>query len=135
MLQLCDCITVKQLDDYGSWLELVMVLKNIGSFSDLWEELRKHRKTHKRKYCSTRWTRFKANTYTFATLKYLPKEGDVQTYNSFKRLAHSLTGMFDAGHAYPVIDIDTLFLTMKKAATDEMNAGQKAFQERVSEVL
>ena len=31
VMQLSDCITVKQLNDYGNWIQLGMVLKNIGA--------------------------------------------------------------------------------------------------------
>ena len=41
------------------------------------------------------------------------KKGDVETYNGFTRVAHSVTDIFDDGHAYPMIDIASPFLTTK----------------------
>ena len=32
---------LKQLDDYGSWIQVGIVLKNIGAPLELWEQLSK----------------------------------------------------------------------------------------------
>ena len=118
---------LNSLDDYTNWIQLGMTLKNIGAPLELWEQMSKKSKKYKQNDCSTRWYKFKTNNYTIGTLKHLAKEGDVDKYNSLTRVSHSLNDVFDVGNEYPVIEIDTPFLTTKKEATDAMNAGETAF--------
>ena len=73
----------------------------------------------------------KVNKYTIGTLKYIAQEGGADRYNSIKREHDALADVFDDGHQYPVIDIGTPFLTTKKEASDDMNAGQKVVKRRL----
>ena len=84
-------------------------------------------KKYKPNDCSTRWHQCEANNYTFATLRYLANEGDVEKYSTFGRVPHSLSDISDDGQDYSAIDIDTPFLTTKQEATNDMNAEQKGF--------
>ena len=80
-MHLCDCISIRQWDEYDSLIRAGMELKNIGAALELWEELSKTSKMYKRNACSTIWNECKANNYTIATLKYLARKkwyGEIQ---------------------------------------------------------
>ena len=51
VMQLCECISVKQLDDYTNWIQLGMTLKNIGAPLELWEQMRQNSKKYKQTDC------------------------------------------------------------------------------------
>ncbi|MFM7980471.1 MAG: PriCT-2 domain-containing protein, partial [Candidatus Fonsibacter sp.] len=91
----------------------------------------KKSKNYKKNDCSTRWYKFKPNNYTIGTLKHLAKD----KCNNFTRVSYSLNDVFDDCNDYPVIEIDTPFLTTKREATDAMNAGQTAFKQAVHKFL
>ena len=122
-------------NDYTNLIQLGMKLNNIGAPLELWEQKTKQSNKYKQNDCSTRWYKFKTNNYTIGTLKHLAKDGDVDKYNSLTRVSHSLNDVFDDGNEYPVIEIDTPFLTTKKEATDAMNAGQTTFKKAVHKFL
>ncbi|MFM7985843.1 MAG: PriCT-2 domain-containing protein, partial [Candidatus Fonsibacter sp.] len=45
-MQLCECITVKQMDDYTNWIQLGMTLNDIGAPLELWEHMSKKSKKY-----------------------------------------------------------------------------------------
>ena len=62
--QLCECISIHQLDNYSTWIELGMTLKNIVALLALWEELNIKSKKFKNNDCKNRLFKFQKNPWS-----------------------------------------------------------------------
>ena len=81
VMQFCDCISVQQLNGYGGWITLGMVLKNLTALLETFAERSMKSKTYTQYVCSDVWYKFKTNAYTSATSRDIAKEGDQAKYN------------------------------------------------------
>ena len=106
-----------KLDNYSTWIQLGMTLKNIRAPLEVWEELNMKSKKFKNSDCKNRWFKFKESKYMAGTLKYLAKESNLDMYNKTKSEQHALIDLLDDGHEIDIIDIDRPFLKLKTKKT------------------
>ena len=71
--QLCERISINQFDNYSTWIQLGMTLKNIEAPLELWEELSNNNKNIKKYECKKRWFMLIGNKYTVGSLRYRAK--------------------------------------------------------------
>ena len=57
--QLCECISINQLDNYSTWIQLGMPLKKIGGPLELWEESNIKSNMFENYVCKNRWFKCK----------------------------------------------------------------------------
>ena len=71
---------------------------------------------------------FKFYNYTMGSLMVMAKEGDVEEFDKIQPKLNTIKGVLDDNNDYETIEIDTPFLTTKKAGDIETNDDQKKFQ-------
>ncbi len=69
---------------------------------------------------------------TIGSLLYLAKEGDIDKYNTIRPSLYVSKDLFDDGHVYTSIEIDTPYLMTK---TEEINTGQSLFKDEVKKFM
>ena len=106
-----------KLDNYSTWIQLGMTLKNIRAPLEVWEELNMKSKKFKNSDCKNRWFKFKESKYMAGTLKYLAKESNLDMYNKTKSEQHALNDVLDDENEKDIIDIDPPFLKLKTKKT------------------
>jgi hypothetical protein len=126
--QLCKCLSGSQLDDYGTWIRLGMILKKLGAPMSLWEEVSKTSKKFRRHDCSSRWSLLKPRNFTIASLIVLAKAGNLEKYNKIKPDLNMNNDVFHDDEEYKPVVIDTPFLTTK-TNDDEPTDGQQTFKD------
>jgi hypothetical protein len=133
--KLCDCLALRQLDNYSSWIKIGMVLKKLGAPVSLWDDLSKMSKKYKPGECVKRWESFKSHySYTMKSLIALAKEGNIDMLDSIRASLNSCKDVYDDKVQYPCTEIDTPFL-LPKEPDGPMNQDQKKFKDLTEEFI
>ena len=87
---LCDCMTTDQINDYGMWLRLGMVLKRSGAPVSLWDEVSRRSSKYEHGECGNKWVDFNRRgegerEVTIGSLHYWAEKGDTERYNKITR--------------------------------------------------
>ena len=135
---LCSCLSLKQLDNYDSWVRVGMILKSVGAPLSLWEEVSQRSKKYKQhgsETCSAKWRSFNRNCFTVGSLFVLAKEGNPQMLERIGPELHMNKGvLFEDADEFPAIEIHTPFLTPLTETTPK-TPDQETFQRLTKETL
>ena len=71
------CWSISQLDYYGTWFKLGMVLKKLGAPLQLWEDLSRKSTKYRTKDCAKRWATFRTTNFKIGAFIYLEQKGDL----------------------------------------------------------
>ena len=129
--KLCSCLTVKQLDDYDTWIKLGRILKKLGAPLALWDTLSKKSSKYQYRKCAEKWQGLNSTYFTIRSLHVQAKNGDLDLYN---RLFPPIDPFIDDDQDFKPIEIDTPYLVAKDANAD-MNEAQKAFQDATDDFM
>ena len=69
------------------------------------------------------------------SLVYVPKEGDIDKFNTMRPRLYTVNDVFDDGVEYPSIAVDTPFLTTKRPKCPASHADQVKFKTIVTDFM
>ena len=125
--KLGSCLSVKQLDDYATWVRVGMILKKLGAPLSLWEAVSKRSRKFRNGDCSSRWRLLKPRGFTIGSLMVLAKEGCPELYEQLKPKLNMTTDAFNDGADYKPKVINTPYLLAKEG--QEENRDQRTFRD------
>ena len=131
---LCACLTVDQLDNYGIWRKLGIILKGLGAPRCIWEEQSK--RSRKYKAADMRdWDRFPTYQMHLGSLMALAKSGNLEEYERIVATLHETKDVFDDDATYPCTVINTPYLTTRESDGPATHPDQNKFREIVQEFV
>ena len=131
---LCSCLSLAQLDNYATWVRVGMILKKIGAPCSLWEQVSQRSNKFKNGDCTKRWSGLQPELFSIGSLFVLAKDGNLDMHERVRPTLKAHKRVFDDSGAYPVVEINTPFLTPKSPA-DPPNTDQAKFQQLTDEVM
>ena len=131
---LCACLTVDQLDNYGIWRKLGIILKGLGAPRCIWEEQSK--RSRKYKAADMRdWDRFPTYQMHLGSLMALAKSGNLEEYERIVATLHETKDVFDDDATYPCTVINTPYLTTRESDGPATHPDQNKFREILQEFV
>ncbi len=132
-------MTIDQLNDYGIWFRLGMVLKRSGASPSLWDGVSRRSHKYKPGDCANEWGAFNRrsddeNEVIIGSLHQWVQRGHTEMHNRIKQTLKTNTHAFADEVVYPAIEIDTPFLTSKTGGTPQP-PDQDKFQRLTDETM
>ena len=136
---LCDCMTTDQINDYGIWFRLGMVLKRSGAPVSLWDEVSRRSSKYKHGECAKKWVDCNRRgegerELSIGSVHYWAEMGDTERYNKINPTLKIHTHVFSDDAQYPAIEINTPFLTPDTDDTPK-TPDQETFQRLTDETM
>ena len=71
---------ISELDNYGVWIRVGVILKKLGALVSLWEDVSKRSNNYKLGDCGKRWGGFRTQFFSIGSVFVLAQEGNIEMF-------------------------------------------------------